>query len=107
MYQDNLRVTARRDLSAMNVELYVYEKHDSGGSIHMHGLAPDTDKPESYAVWSAPTFVVSYGAAQYLLDCLWAEGFRPTDYAGEGVVKAQQEHIDSLRAILKAAGSMA
>jgi hypothetical protein len=53
---------------------------------------PVKETPES--------FVLSYSAAQNLMDELWREGFRPTEGTGSaGALAAVQKHLEDMRKI--------
>jgi hypothetical protein len=48
-----------------------------------------------------PTFRLTYGQAQVLIDDLWQSGLRPTEGHGSaGALQATQNHLDDMRRLV-------
>lgn len=96
-----VRVRARKDILDNKIEMYVLQPRD-GGRLALSAQPLVFAEDTANASWEMqPTFNLSNEEAQRLFDDLWQAGLRPEDYAGEGVVKAMQAHIDTLRQVLQ------
>jgi len=97
-YLRGIMVGLRSDMLDKRVEVYI--GMEQGEDVYM-AQPLVLNKVEAGVSFDAPTFKIERDQAQRLLNDLWNMGFRPPEYAGEGVVAAMREHIATLKEMMR------
>ena len=95
-----LRIAAEQNFATDGIALYMMDKPPGGLKRRVVNLMLETvEEPvEGTATWNPPVFLVSFEAAQRLMDDLYRCGVRPKD-AGEsvGALSATKHHLEDVR----------
>lgn len=92
------RAHAYRNIRTRQVDVVLLNIQPDGGVTVGEPVAYREHNDEERG---APTFSLSFEAAQQLMDELWGQGIRPTEDVGStGQLSAMKEHLKDLRRYL-------
>lgn len=90
---NKLRIHAQYEPLQRAISIYIFDGKNIGSSI--------TFSEREEGLIYDPTLRIDAHSAQVLMDELWQCGLRPTaGKQSEGVITAQQRHLDDMRAIV-------